>query len=241
MPESLKTMLIWDGSQKNFTTFEDKVFERLLDGNGGRIAQQWYMVSDASITEHNLEEFGNTLWSMQRLKVGIKKADEDAYTDAFWTIECAESWRESHSDSFFSWLTTHTTGDILAIVKTLGRDDVWKLRGQIYEGYGAGTTEDIEELEKEFDKAEFKGGTMQLSDSMPEYLVWVTKKQSDLVDKIPEESRPGYQYFGPSALAKTIIKTIPSDYITTVQTLKQNSMVLAKIAALENLDDPPVE
>ena len=88
--------------------------------------QQWYMNSDASasITEHNLEEFGNTLWSMQRLKVGIKKADEGAYTDAFWTIDCAESWRESHSDSFFSWLTTHTTGDILAIVKTLGRDDV---------------------------------------------------------------------------------------------------------------------
>jgi hypothetical protein len=61
------------------------------------------------------------------LKVGIKKADEGAYTDAFWTVEYAESWRESHSDSFFSWLTTHTTGDVLAIVKTLGRDDVWKL------------------------------------------------------------------------------------------------------------------
>ena len=150
-------MLIWDGSQKNFAIFEDKVFERFLDGHGGRIAQEWYMNSDASITEHNLEEFGNTLWNMQRLKVGIKKADEDAYTDAFWTIGYAESWRESHSDSFFSWLTTHTTGDILAIVKTLGRKDVWKLRDQIYEDYGAGTTEDIEDLEKEFDKAEFKG------------------------------------------------------------------------------------
>ena len=113
MSESLKTMLIWDGSQKNFAIFEDKVFERFLDGHGGRIAQEWYMNSDASITEHNLEEFGNTLWNMQRLKVGIKKADEDAYTDAFWTIEYAESWRESHSDSFFSWLTTHTTGDIV--------------------------------------------------------------------------------------------------------------------------------
>jgi hypothetical protein len=120
MPESTKTMLIWDGSQKNFAKFEDKVFERFLDGNGGRIARQWYMNSGASIAEHNLEELGNTLWSMQRLKVGIKKADEGAYTDAFWTIDCAESWRESHSDSFFSWLTTHTTGDILAIVKTLG-------------------------------------------------------------------------------------------------------------------------
>jgi hypothetical protein len=58
MPESSKTVLIWDGSQK----FEDKVFERFLDGgNGGRIARQWYMNSDASIAEHNLEEFGNTL------------------------------------------------------------------------------------------------------------------------------------------------------------------------------------
>jgi hypothetical protein len=28
MPESLKTMLIWDGSQNNFAIFEDKVFER---------------------------------------------------------------------------------------------------------------------------------------------------------------------------------------------------------------------
>ena len=76
MPGSSKTMLIWDGSQKNFAKFEDKVFERFLDGNGGRIAQQWYMNSDASITEHNLEGFGRTPWSMQRLKVGIKKADE---------------------------------------------------------------------------------------------------------------------------------------------------------------------
>ena len=133
---------------------------------------------------------------MQRLIVGIKKADEDAYTDAFWTVEYAESWREIHSDSFYAWLTTHTSGDILAIVKTLGWDDVWKLRGQIYEDYGAGTTEDIEELEKEFDKAEFKGRTMQLSGSMPEYLVSVTKHQADLVDKIPEKSRPGYPYFG---------------------------------------------
>jgi hypothetical protein len=89
------------GSQKNFAIFEDKVFERFIDGNGGRITQQWYMNSDASITEHNLEEFGNTLWNMQRLKVGIKKADEGAYTDSFWTVEYAESWRESHSDSFF--------------------------------------------------------------------------------------------------------------------------------------------
>ena len=125
--------------------------------------------------------------------------------------------------------------------KALGRDDVWELRGKIYEDYGAGTTEDIEELEKEFDKAEFKGRTMQLSDSMPEYLVSVTQQQADLVDKIPEKSRPGYPYFGPNVLAKTIIKTIPPDYITTVQNLKQNSMVLAKIAALSSHGDSPVE
>jgi hypothetical protein len=31
-------MLIWDGSQKNFTIFEDKGFERFIDGDGGRIA-----------------------------------------------------------------------------------------------------------------------------------------------------------------------------------------------------------
>jgi hypothetical protein len=33
----------------------------------------------------------------------------------------------------------------LAIVKALGRDAVWELRRQIYEDYGTGTTEDIEE------------------------------------------------------------------------------------------------
>jgi len=81
MPESKTNVWIWDGSQKNFAIFEDKVFERSIDGNGGRIAQQWYMNSDASITEHNLEELGNTLWNMQRLEVGIKKADEGAYME----------------------------------------------------------------------------------------------------------------------------------------------------------------
>jgi hypothetical protein len=111
MPESKTNVLIWAGSQKNFTTFEDMGFERFLDGNGGRITQQWYINSDASITEHGLEEFGRTLWNMQRLIVGIKKADEGAFTDAFWTAECAESWREVHSDSFYAWLlTTHTSG-----------------------------------------------------------------------------------------------------------------------------------
>jgi hypothetical protein len=109
MPESKTDVLIWNGSQKNFTTSEDKVFEHFLDGNGGRITQQWYMNSGASITEHNLEEFGRTPWNTQRLIVGIKKADEDAYTDAFWTAEYAESWREVHSDSFYAWLTTHTS------------------------------------------------------------------------------------------------------------------------------------
>jgi hypothetical protein len=136
----------------------------------------------------------------------------------------------------------HTSGDILAIAKALGRDDVWELRGQIYEDYGAGTTEDIEELEKEFEKAEFKGKPMRrLCDSMPEYLVWVTKQQSDLVDKAPEESRSNYQYNGPRVLAKMTTRAIPSDYITTVQNLKQNSMVLAKIDALKNHDTSPVE
>ena len=86
-------MLIWDGSQKNFAISEDKVFGRFIDGNGGRITQQWYMNSDASNTEHNLEEFGSTPWNMQRLKVGKKKADEGAYTDAVWALAratCAE-------------------------------------------------------------------------------------------------------------------------------------------------------
>jgi hypothetical protein len=78
-------------------------------------------------------------------------------------------------------------------------------------------------LEKEFDKAEFKGKPMRLCDSMPEYLVWVTEQQSDLVDKVPEESRANYQHFGPRVLAKMVIRGIPSDYITTVQNLKQNS------------------
>jgi hypothetical protein len=76
-----------------------------------------YMNSGASITEHTLEGLGETLWNMQRLIAGIKKADEGAYTDAFWTVEYeyAESWRGVHSDSFYAWLTTHTSGDILAI------------------------------------------------------------------------------------------------------------------------------
>jgi hypothetical protein len=37
-------------------------------------------------------------------------------------------------------------------------------------------------------------------------------------------------------LAKMAIRAIPSDCITAVQTLKQNSTVLAKIEALKNLD-----
>jgi hypothetical protein len=43
MPESKTNEWIWDGSQKNFAVFEDKVFEleRFIDGSGGRIAQQW--------------------------------------------------------------------------------------------------------------------------------------------------------------------------------------------------------
>jgi hypothetical protein len=38
----------------------------------------------------------------------------------------AESWREVHSDSFYAWLTTRTSGDILAVVKALGRGAVWE-------------------------------------------------------------------------------------------------------------------
>ena len=75
------------GLQQGFTKFEDRVFERFLNGNGGRTTQQWYMNSDASITEHHLEEFGTALWHMGRLEVGIKKADEGAHTDAFWAVE----------------------------------------------------------------------------------------------------------------------------------------------------------
>jgi hypothetical protein len=83
---------------------------------------------------------------------------------------------------------------------------------------------------------------MVLCGSMPEYLVWVTKQQSDLVDKVPEESRSNYQYSGPGVLAKMVIKAIPaSNYITTVQNLKQNSMVLTKADALKNHDTSPVE
>jgi len=37
MPESKTNDFVWDGSQKNFAIFEDKVFERFLGGNGGRI------------------------------------------------------------------------------------------------------------------------------------------------------------------------------------------------------------
>jgi hypothetical protein len=66
--------------------------------------------------------------------------------------------------------------------------------------------------------------------------------QSDLVvDNAPEVSRSTYQYAGPKVLAKMIIKAIPSDYITAVQNLKQNSVVLAKIDALQNHDTSSVE
>jgi hypothetical protein len=38
MPESKTSEWIWDGSQKNFVIFEDKVFERSIDGNGTSIS-----------------------------------------------------------------------------------------------------------------------------------------------------------------------------------------------------------
>jgi hypothetical protein len=105
-------------------------------------------------------------------------------------VKYANSWKESHGDTLYAWLTTHTSAaDVHAIVKALGRKGVWKLRGEIYADHGgAGTSEGIEELEKVFDKAEFKGRPMKLSGAMPDYLVWVTKQQSDhLVDKVPED------------------------------------------------------
>jgi hypothetical protein len=110
MPESKGNDWIWDGSQKDFAKFEDRVQERFLNGNGGRVTQQWYMNSGAPITEGNLEEFDKALWTMRRLEVGIKKADEGAYTEAFWTAEYANSWKESHGDPLciYAWLTTHT-------------------------------------------------------------------------------------------------------------------------------------
>jgi hypothetical protein len=40
MPESKTNDFVWDGSQKNFAIFEDKVFERSIDGNGGKIARK---------------------------------------------------------------------------------------------------------------------------------------------------------------------------------------------------------
>jgi hypothetical protein len=40
-------------------------------------------------------------------------------------------------DTFYAWLTTHTSGDIVSIVKALGRENVWNLRKDIYEDYVA--------------------------------------------------------------------------------------------------------
>ena len=110
---------------------------------------------------------------MKRLEIGIDKADRDAASEAFWTLEYAESWKQLQGDTFYAWLTTHTSGDIVSIVKTLGRENIWNLRKDIYEDYGAGTPEDLQGMEKEFDKAPYRGKPMGLCDSMPEYLTFV--------------------------------------------------------------------
>jgi hypothetical protein len=67
MPESKDRDWIRDGAAtKFFSKFEDRLHERFLDGNGGRgrRAQEWYMNSDAPITEDNLQEFCYTLWAI---------------------------------------------------------------------------------------------------------------------------------------------------------------------------------
>ena len=60
-----------------------------------------------------------------------------------------------------------------SVVKMLGRENIWNLRKDIYEDYGAGTPEDLQGMEKEFDKALYRGKPMRLCDSMPEYLTYV--------------------------------------------------------------------
>jgi hypothetical protein len=108
---------------------------------------------------------------MRRLEIGIDKADRDAASEAFWALEYAESWKQLQGDTFYAWaLTTHTSGDIVSIAKTLGRENIWNLRKDIYEDHGAGTPEDLQGMEKEFDKALYRGKPMGLCDSMPEYL-----------------------------------------------------------------------
>ena len=70
----------------------------------------------------------------------------------------------------------------------------------------------------------------------------MTEMHGGLCKMIPEDKRPQYQYSGEDVLAKIIIKAVPSEYVTTVQRLKENAMILAKIDALEHKDDEsPIE
>jgi hypothetical protein len=117
---------------------------------------------------------------MGRLEIGIDKADRDAASEAFWALEYADSWKQLQGDTFYAWPTTRTSGGIVSIAKALGRGNIWNLRKDIYEDYGAGTSEDLQGMEKEFDKALYRGKPMRLCDSMPEYLTYVTEMHGDL-------------------------------------------------------------
>jgi hypothetical protein len=111
----------WDGTSKYFGKFEDKVAKRFLVKNGGRIALGWYLAGDTALTVESLELFCSRLWSMKRLEIGIDKADRGAASEAFWALEYADSWKQLQGDTFYAWLTTHTSGDIVSIVN---RQDV---------------------------------------------------------------------------------------------------------------------
>jgi hypothetical protein len=92
MPESKTNDFVWDGSQKNFAIFEDKAFERFVGMETVEEShnRQWYMNSDASITEHNLEEFGNKipLSILRRLRrLGIPRLlDGGGGSDGSWLL-----------------------------------------------------------------------------------------------------------------------------------------------------------
>jgi hypothetical protein len=111
----------WDGTSKYFGKFEGRATERFLAKNGGRTALgwYWYLAGDAALTVEPLDLFCSRLWSMGRLEIGIDKADRGAASEAFWALEYADSWKQLQGDTFYAWLTTHTSGDIVSIVKTL--------------------------------------------------------------------------------------------------------------------------
>ena len=47
----------WDGTSKYFGKFEDKVAERFLAKNGGRIALGWYLAGDAALINSRIIGF----------------------------------------------------------------------------------------------------------------------------------------------------------------------------------------